>query len=131
MKIRQDFVTNSSSTSYVIKYKKDKYPNFYDCEICNKLVKILLDNDYLPSYYDDDNDIHKISNINNVNDYIQHKSEDSYDGYDKAGEYKKLIEEIENGFEVVFLDINRHTNLAQLFNILEENENIQIEKHND
>ena len=124
MKIRTDFVTNSSSSSFIVAITID--------ETHKNIIVALVE---ATEYNDTDKGI-KVSTINELNSYfIQKRGYDAEtideilerDNYTKQ-QYDKTLVEINNGKIIIFKDIDYNADaLVQFIRILEkEDDNIII-----
>lgn len=138
MKVRTDFVTNSSSSSYIIAYQQTpnydeatlkKYPAL-DC--FNRLIDIVLS---ASSDYNETDASHKITTKEELNNFFvdscgwaDHTLDDilSDDEYLKE-RYDKCIDAIQRGYVVLFKEVSYYDDtLADLIREL-GNGNVGVE----
>lgn len=140
MKTRIDFVTNSSSSSYIIAYKQmpeidketlEKYPFFAKF---NEMIKKLITSVSEDYSYDESVDV--IENIDDLDNYIiNHYGYGDCDAVDKiiAEDYyaKEVYDEykeyLEKGYMVVLKDVSYHNDyVREMLWDLHDNKNIIV-----
>lgn len=129
MKIRTDFVTNSSSSSFVISISNDKWNK---SNILSKIVQRLL---LRSKYYDSYDDVELIESKDQLEQYImEYYSSNNEpisvllkeDRFIRA-EYSAILKEIESGKLVIVRNVSYHDQeLRQIISELEKEDYLRI-----
>lgn len=116
MKIRLDFVTNSSSSSFVVAHHKDKEKMSFDEDtikkypflqhfgsVFNLLIQKVIDNDYEPTICNEEDLIEYIERIYN---WRKDKSfEETLLDEEAKEKYDSLINYVKKGYHISFITI--------------------------